>query len=666
MTPRGVLVTSRAVWPLLLLCLWLAPRPSSALKLDLKKKYEEELIAWALKQSGLERDPSPAGKVIERVEIVRENIIADSDPWPNFFNWVHAKTRDHVVRQELLVRPGQVWDERQVEESARNLRLLFILAVVRTVPCRSKKPGQVVLLVVTKDLWSLRINMVFSQVGSVVQAFESFPTEHNFLGRNKRLGLHFRLSQFDFNEGTIRDGLVFGQLYIDPRMLGTRLRLVEWFDLRLAGEVPCGGALGGADTVWCPGRSTGDLEGFYAQLQLTRPLYSLDTRWGFSAWVEADMRQVRRYRYNSGSAAPRGERTGLSLRTDTFTGHHAEPVVPRVYDARIVRGQASYTRSFGRTSKKDLTGGGGFHAASYRHPDDFPFPDEVLRWHAANYLPRSEDATYLFVKGRARAARYVRLLDVQGFALSEDYSLGHDVTLELRLAANVDDAAQSYFAGAFSSQYTWYFARDLLQVWLAASSRLQPGQRELSLAEGGTGDYDGPWANTEISVGIRNVSPPLWIGRVHGRLSLQTRRNDLNQQRLLLGGGADYDTTEPHTTESSFRRYLPALRGYPADQFEGDGLAVLNLEYRTRPLNLWTLHLGLVLFYDGGGVFGGPDPLDTQRELAWRYHHSVGIGVRGYFPQFDKESLRIDFAVPLTSDRGAPSTWLSLSFKQVF
>ncbi|MHC4917773.1 MAG: BamA/TamA family outer membrane protein, partial [Planctomycetota bacterium] len=162
-------------------------------KIDLKKKYEEELIRWALKQAGLQRDPSPEGKKIERIEIVREEIIAQSDPWPNFLNWFHVKTKDFVVRQELLVAPGEVWDEEKVEESARNLRKLFILAVVRTVPCRSKKPGHVVLLVVTKDLWSLRLNTIFSQVGGVLQRLEFFPTEMNFLGRNKRVSIHLRM-----------------------------------------------------------------------------------------------------------------------------------------------------------------------------------------------------------------------------------------------------------------------------------------------------------------------------------------------------------------------------------------------------------------------------------------------------------------------------------------
>lgn len=643
--------------PMLFLALVLAlPHEARALKIDVKKKYEEELIRWALEKAGLEREPDPAGKVIERIEIVRENIIAPTDPWPNFFNWVHVKTRDFVVRQEMLVEQGRIWDEARVEESMRNLRELFILAVARAVPCRSRSPGKVVLLVVTKDLWSLRINMVFGQVGTVLQSFEAFPTEHNFLGRNKRLGLHFRVRQLDWSEGTIRNDLLLGQLYVDPRVWGSRIQLIEQLDLIMSGDVPCAGAMGGTDQIWCPGKATGDVEGAYGLLRVRRPLFALDTRWGFDAWAEADIRQVRLYRYNS--TPRRGERAGVSLRTDALPGDFGAPAVPRVYDARVIHGQASYTRSFGSQIKKSITGGAGAYTRRFEHPDDFPFPEEVLAWHASNYLPRSEDATYLYVGGRTYSPRYVRLLDIQGFALSEDFVLGHDVTLQLQAAANVQDAGQSYLFGLLSAQYTWYFGGDLLSLWLEASSRLQPGLRDLL---GSDRDYDGPWANTFLELAARNVSPPLWVGRLHLRALLRARHNDLDRRRLFLGGNPATDQTQP-----VFRRYEPVLRGYAADQFEGDGLLSLNVEYRTRPLNLWTLHLGLVAFYDGGGVFGGPDPLDPSEELAFRYHHSVGVGVRGHFPQFDKESLRIDFAIPLTDARGDISTWFSLSFRQVF
>ena len=349
--------------PLFAVTLALSPAPAWTLKLDVKKHYEDELIRWALERTGLQREERPEGKVIERVVIVREDIIAESDPWPNFFNWVHVKTRDYVVRQEMLLAPGDLWDEDRVAETARNLRGLFVLAVVRAVPCRSKRPGQVVLLVVTKDLWSIRVNTLFTQVGTVLQQLSFTPTEHNFLGRNKALSLHFSMRQADLGAGAIRDSVTVGQRYTDPRVLGTRLRFEQWFDLVLAGDVPCGGAAGGTDRVFCPTTSAGDVEGAFGQLRLVRPLFSLDTPWAFDTWLQVNVRQVRRFRYNSGGAIPRGETAGLSLRSDTHVEHFEQPAVPRVYDARQVIGQANYTRSYGQDVKYKITGGLGFYPA---------------------------------------------------------------------------------------------------------------------------------------------------------------------------------------------------------------------------------------------------------------------------------------------------------------
>lgn len=647
---------TRTLLPSLLLAL--VASEAHALKLDVKKKYEQELIRWALAQTGLEREPSPQGKIIERIEIVREDIIAKSDPWPNFLNWFHVKTRDYIVRQEILVAKGELWNDDKVAESARNLRKLFILAVVRTAACKSKKPGHVVLLVVTKDLWSIRLNTIFSQVGTVLTKMEFTPTEQNFLGRNKRLSLHVRVEQWDWETRSVRDQFAVGQLYIDPRVLGTRLRLVEWFDLVLAGDVPCGGAWGSDQDVWCPERGTGAVEGAYAQLRLTRPLFSLDTTWGFDSWAVVDIRQVRRYRFNSGGTVPRGEHEGLSLRTDQLPGHYQSPAVPRVYDVRQVAGSASYTRSFGsaKRTKNNLTSGVTVYSYRYTHPDGLPFSDDVLRWHAATFLPRGEDAALLFVAGRSFSPRYIRLHNIQGFALSEDFALGHEAGVELQVGMNMGEIAHSYAAGIAKLAYRWYLRDDLLTVWLYASGRMQPGLREIY---GDTdAQYDGPWTNTSLELGARNVSPAFWYGRLHTRIQAVFQR-----------------AFDPDAVAGSPRTLYPArvylggdsgLRGYPSDQFEGENLMQVNVEYRSKPLNLFTLHLGFVVFYDGGGVFGGPDPRQRDQDLAFRYHHSVGVGIRGHFPQFDKESLRADFAIPLTDAAGSPSTWFSLSFMQVF
>ena len=613
--------------------------PTPALAVDLKQKYEEQLVRWALGQTGLELEPRPEGKIIERVEIAREEIVARSDFWPDFFNWVHVKTRDSVVRQELLVHAGQRWHPRRVEESERNLRKLFILAVVRAVPCKSKKPGHVVLLVVTKDIWSIRLNMKFSMVGSTVQSFLAQPTEQNFLGRNKQVSLRLTLQQLQLDGFVLRDKFSLGQLYIDERVLGSRLYLAEVFDLVFAGDVPCGGysadnRLSGVDVVrrttgdqWCPTTGLGELEGVYGYIRLWRPLFSLATRWGFGAWFWANARQIRHYR-----------QPGPLIRTSRYEGPGGViREVPRVYDVQEFFGAANVVRSFGGAIKFDLYTGFAAYAYRYDAPVNFPFDDNARRWYASNYLPLSQDAAFVFVTYRTRDTRYIKLRDMDTFALTEDYLLGHDVKAEARFALGLSDVSQGYIEGRLEAGYRLYRGDNLLSLKLLARTAYMPARSS----------EEGFFVNYHLNAEVKNAFPRLWIGRFHLRLRSIMRHNDLFNSTSYLGG----DT---------------GLRGYPSLHFDGENLLSVNAEYRSLPINFFTLHIGFVAFYDGGGVYGGPDPRDQTRELPFVYRQTVGLGIRALFPQFDREVLRVDFGFPMSGDAGEVGTWFSISFAQVW
>jgi hypothetical protein len=627
----------RSLATVAVLLLTALPRGSAG-ALDLKKQYEDSLVAWALAQTRLERDPSPAGKIIERVEIVREEIIARTDPWPGFLNIFHVKTKDYVVRQELLLGPGDRWNEELVDESARNLRKLFILAVVRTAACRSRDPGKVVLLVVTKDLWSIRLNMNWSMVGSVVGFWDFTPTEMNLAGRNKRLSLHLRLQQLDLEHFAVRDSWSLGQLYVDPRLLGTRLRLIEWFDLVIAGDLPSGG-LGLEGKPWVPAARAGAVEGAYAQLRLTRPLFSLATEWGFDLWGILDLRQVRRYVVNPASA-PIGENPGLSLRTVGFKSASGQTYyVPRAYDREELSANASITRSVGTQIKHKVSTGFTSYRLRYSTPEEFPFDLETREAYERFSLPRSEDAGYLFVNYTTHDTRFIKVRNIQTFALTEDFSLGHSLSVTARFATNLQDSAQGFLELAANASYLWYLRGDLLTVWAGASTRYQPRLEALG--------YPGPFASSLLDVGIKNITPRLWIGRLHLQVHATLLNNNIDRTTISLGGDS-------------------GLRGYASGQFEGQNLFLVNAEYRSEPINLFTVHTGFILFYDGGAVFGGPDPRHPEQDLSFRYHQSVGLGLRAHLPQFDKESMRVDFGVPLSGEAGGVGTWFSFSFRQTF
>src|SRR5438309_10919147 len=87
-------------------------------------------------------------------------------------------------------------------------------SVIALVPVKSKQPGKVDLLVVTRDVWSLRFNSQYTyQEGSLTNLTVSI-SENNFLG-------HRAL----FSGGIVMDqgAIAVGPLFIDKNLLGKHI-----------------------------------------------------------------------------------------------------------------------------------------------------------------------------------------------------------------------------------------------------------------------------------------------------------------------------------------------------------------------------------------------------------------------------------------------------------
>ena len=199
--------------PLALLTLVVAPLMAAAPEEGSARGYEEALVAWGLAQHSREVEPSPEGKRLEEVLVAAEDVIAESDPYPGFLNIVHVRTREQVIRREALMEPGALYSAELAEETARNLRKLGIFSAVRVVPVKGQTPGGVALLIITKDLWSLRLNQTWDLVGSFVRYLRLQGTEKNFLGLNQQLAVDFLLRP---------DTMSIGETYINRRVGGSR------------------------------------------------------------------------------------------------------------------------------------------------------------------------------------------------------------------------------------------------------------------------------------------------------------------------------------------------------------------------------------------------------------------------------------------------------------
>src|SRR5689334_17717172 len=155
--------------------------------------YEKESARIALEDTDSTPDTNPEGKWVEAIDVVPLDVIEKRDPAPGFLNWVHVTSRTTVIEREVLLRPGERFDRKRLEESERNLRGHRQLSVVFIVPTKGSEPDRVRLLVVTKDVWSLRLNWEPTFYNDPddgrlkVRSLVLQPSEENLVGRHKIL-----------------------------------------------------------------------------------------------------------------------------------------------------------------------------------------------------------------------------------------------------------------------------------------------------------------------------------------------------------------------------------------------------------------------------------------------------------------------------------------------
>ena len=119
------------------------------------------------------------------------------------------------------------------------------------VPIQGSAPGRVKLLVITKDVWSLRLNSDYLIQGGKLLKLTIQPNEENFLGTHQSALLTFVLDPGRFT---------LGGRYSIPRVAGSRIQAT------IDGNVLLN-------------RVTGKPEGSYGTFVYGQPLYSTRATW---------------------------------------------------------------------------------------------------------------------------------------------------------------------------------------------------------------------------------------------------------------------------------------------------------------------------------------------------------------------------------------------------
>lgn len=350
--------------------------------------YEEESLVLALDATHSEPDLEPEGKILEGIDVVPLDVIEKRDPGPMVLNLLHVTTRADVVRREVLLRVGEPYHQYLVDDTVRVLRTFRQISLVILQPIRGSTPERVRLLVVTKDVWSLRANSDFGISARGIDRLRFEPTERNLGGTFDSV-----FGRFELFPSTITLG---GGAYV-PRLDARPL----YFSVE-------------ANAIL--NRRRGDPEGTYGQAILRRPVLSARQEWSWAVASTWRSEIVRRY---------------LNAEVARFDAPSTPEVesVPDRYRARSFTENVQVLRSFGLASKLDVTLGGEVNVREYQGFDASRFGPRIAADHRRLREPTSDTRAAPYGELRVYETRYLRTHDLDTLGLAEDYRLGYDAVL---------------------------------------------------------------------------------------------------------------------------------------------------------------------------------------------------------------------------------------------
>lgn len=237
------LISYRSKFPARLLCGLAALSTALNLRADdlceeLTPESTQEQFEFRLQEDTLS-DRIPADATIGQIYIRRFNVFdsenPDDDQWyarlANRWRWI---TREKVIRDMLLIEPGDSWSAQKVAESERLLRSQNYIFDARVRPRRLCR-DQVDVEVIVRDVWTLTGGVSFS-TGGGESSGSVFVSDINVLGSGSSLSF-----------GRSDDGERTGEFvdFRDPQLGSSRWQLVaraseneDGFDRRLAIQQP--------------------------------------------------------------------------------------------------------------------------------------------------------------------------------------------------------------------------------------------------------------------------------------------------------------------------------------------------------------------------------------------------------------------------------------------
>ena len=600
---------------------------------------ERATVGRAITKRGFTVEPSPWNKVIGKVHVYNEDVFAENSAVLRFFNNFHVTTKEFAIRLETVIGAGEVWDQERVEETARRLRDPLWSSVVVVIPVKAAEQGKVDMLVVTRDVWSLRLNTRYTFQSGKLTDLTLALSENNIFGTRRVLAV-----AVDMDQGSI----AMGPLFIDKNVLGKHVELRARFDTVVNRDdfLNAFPGLGAVREDNGPGGWT--YEGTQSAISVTKPLWSLASKWGGGATFSHRYATDRRF-FSTSIRPVRCPLDGTDCST-RITSMPDEPgefdpnntpveeLLPVEYAMRRFSTSVFSTRQWdGHIADTKLKQQVALqYSLSRIRPDllgSFPGTAEQRESFRRAALPRRDTLSEISMSYGFFTPKFRSIRNVSSYELAEDVRFGPDFDVNVGFGLEALGGSANYQRASTAVGWTFPWCRDgFVRSGVGIGAKRQPGV------------IDSDFIDSSASASLRVVTPTYWYARLVANLTTST----------------SWNRSVPGLPGPFFLGSAEGLRGYLINEFDGKRLALGNFEIRSIPKPLWFLRVGAVLFYDVGAV---PDTWKTF-SVAQHVHHDIGIGFRALIPQSNRDLFRFDLALPL--DNGERTKAGSLRFIATF
>ena len=452
--------------------------------------YSDEVSLLALQAQGWQIHPQPVGQKINKVHVLSLPVFLKREGLKQLgaaLNLLHVTTKSSVIKRESRLFAGQEWSAANALETERNLRTLAIFSSAQVYPVTRNSYAKAAsapleVLIVTRDLWSLRLESAFSYNGGVLNNLNLSLSERNLLGRRILLSAQSALSPFN----------LIGGVLVNHRRFGP--------DLSLSAQV---------SGAWS--RDNGRREGESVQVSLSRPLFNLDQKWSFGTSLGYSRQRARIGR-------------GGVLLTDD------DPATPNVEQTPIQWELKAFLASLGAIRQwqgvyqKSLSLQLGFSQS------ERAVLPEVSRSQEARfrelYLPPDRFQIGPSISFSWYKRKYIALTNISTYGLREDLRIGPSLSTSHQLVIWGDKA----YLPSLSFSYTHSLQNQgFISASVGASARIEAPEVEAIY-------------NQVLALGLSAALPIRLMNRHHGylvaRMSLSERRYDVSNTLVVLGGDA--------------------------------------------------------------------------------------------------------------------------------